>query len=182
MVWSGFGPLAAAGPADLWLTNICQLQQVSTTPVNYQIQLEGNVWWASPDAGTVVLEDATGAAELETDLAAPAAQAGERVRLTGNGTVKKTGRGYRIGVRGPVVDNNGVHEMVEKSGAVFLKAGWQPLQIDWFNGVEKFGLVVEFAGPNLPRQKIPAAALFRKESGTTNLVSGLNYICCAADD
>jgi len=182
MVWSGFGPFAAAGPADLWLTNICQLQQVSTTPVNYQIQLEGNVWWASPDAGTVVLEDATGAAELETDLAAPAAQAGERLRLTGNGTVKKTGRGYRIGVRGPVVDNNGVHEMVEKSGAVFLKAGWQPLQIDWFNGVEKFGLVVEFAGPNLPRQKIPAAALFRKESGTTNLVSGLNYICCAADD
>ena len=35
---------------------------------------------------------------------------------------------------------------VEKSGAIYLKAGWHPISVDWFNGVEKYGLEVEYDG------------------------------------
>ena len=54
-----------------------------------------------------------------------------------------------LGARGPVVDNNGIHGMAEKSGSVYLKAGRQPIRVDWFNGVEKYGLEVEYEGPGL---------------------------------
>jgi len=181
IILCAIGQMALAGPAELLLTNICQLEQASAATADYRIQLEGSVWWSSPVGGTLVVQDGTGAAELETGLSDVAKLTGARVRLTGNSTVTKIGWGYQIGFRRPVVDNNGVHEMVEKSGSVFLKDGWQPIQVDWFNGVEKFGLEVEFAGPNLLRQKIPSSALFKREIGTTNFVNGLNYICCATD-
>jgi len=173
--------VARAEPAGLELTNIFQLQQLGSAPVNYQLQLTGTVWWANPAAGKFVLQDATGAVELEAELPGQLIQAGEQVRLTGNATVTKTGAGHRIGIQGPVVDNNGVHGMTEKSGAVFLTAGLHPLRVDWFNGVEKFGLQVEYAGPDLPRQTIPDAALFKTANGSSNFVNGLDYFCCEAN-
>jgi signal transduction histidine kinase len=87
-------------------------------------------------------------------------------------------------LKGPVVDNDGLHGMIEKSGAVYLPAGRQPIRIDWFNGVEKFGLEVDYQGPGLPRQRIPDSALFRAEPGAdgggTNLAGGVDYRCYEA--
>src|ERR1039457_1833616 len=75
--------------------------------------------------------------------------------------------------------NDGVHGMVEKSGAVFLKAGRNPIRVEWFNGVEKYGLEVEYQGPALLRQKIPGSVLFRVQvdaaSGVSNWVNGLDF-------
>jgi signal transduction histidine kinase len=78
------------------------------------------------------------------------------------------------------VDNNGVHDLIEKSGAVFLTAGRHPLRVAWFNGVEKYGLTVEYEGPNLPRQRIQDAALFRPGQGPDDWAAGLNYSCYEA--
>ena len=163
---------------SLALTNVAQLQPdgLFESAVNYRIQLEADVWWADPAANRLVLHDASGTREIELDLQNQPVRAGQRVRLAGNGTITKTANGFRLGVIGPVVDNNGVHGMIEKSGAVYLPAGRQPLRLGWFNGEKIYGLKVDYQGPDLPRQKIPDSVLFRLETGnvTSNWVAGLN--------
>src|SRR5262245_21739749 len=168
------------------VTNVHQIRVLATqTPTAaYSIRLEGDVWWANPTRGLLVLKDDSGAEELEMDLHGEALESGQRVHLEGNATITPAGAGFRIGAKGPVVDNDGVHGMVQKSGAVFLKAGRNPIRVEWFNGVEKYGLEVDYQGPSLPRQKIPGSALFRVQvdaaSGVSNWVNGLDFRCSEA--
>ena len=165
------------------MTNVLQVSRLSSADpkASHAIRLEGTVWWANAAQGRFVLKDESGAAELEMDLAGQPVQPGQRVRVEGNGTIVRRGAGFRLGAKGSVVDNNGIHGMTEKSGAVYLKAGRHPIRVDWFNGVEKYGLEVEYEGPGLPRQKIPDTGLFRMQAdatgGTSNLVNGLDYRC-----
>jgi signal transduction histidine kinase len=169
---------AAELSGDQELTNIAQLPMTEgLASDHFQIHLEADVWWADPVANRLVLHDASGTCEVELDLQGQRVRAGQRVRVEGNGTLVQTANGFHLGVIGPVVDNNGVHPMVEKSGAVYLPAGRQPFRLDWFNGINDYGLKVEYQGPGLPRQPIPESALFRLESqgGTSNLTAGLNY-------
>ena len=173
-------PAAPAAPA---VTNVLQLSRLNSqgSDVSYFIRLEGGVLWANAAQGRFVLKDESGAVELEMDLAGRLIQPGQQVRVEGNGTVARLGASFRLGAWGTVVDNNGIHGMTEKSGAVYLKAGRQPICVDWFNGVEKYGLEVDYEGPGLARQKIPDAALFRMPAdsalGASNWVNGLNYRC-----
>ena len=116
--------------------------------------------------------------------AASCSQPGQRydwkVRAPSPGAVP----GVQLGVLGPVVDDDGIHTMIEKSGAVYLQAGRRPIRVDWFNGVEKYGLEVDYQGPALPRQRIPDSVLFRIQTdatGATNFVNGLDYACYEAD-
>jgi signal transduction histidine kinase len=141
------------------VTNVAQLRQLAreNAPAP-NLRLEGVVWWANAAQGKFVLQDASGAEVLELEAGGAFPQSGERVRLVGTTTVVRRSFALRLGPKGPVVDNNGVHAMIEKSGAVFLPAGPQPVRIEWFNGVEGFGLAVECAGPELPRQNISALA------------------------
>jgi signal transduction histidine kinase len=166
------------------LTNVPQLQQFASlkSAAACHVRLEGNVWWANSSEGKLVLQDVSGVTELEMDLTGQPVEAGQRIRLEGDGVITKLGDGFKIGIKGPTVDNNGVHTMIEKSGSVYLKAGRQPIRVDWFNGLEEYGLEVDYEGPGLARQKIPDAALFRIQmdaaTGTSNLVNGLDYKCC----
>lgn len=168
------------------VTNVSQIRLLaSQTPnASYSMHLEGDVWWVSPLQGKFVLKDDSGAEELETDFHGQSLESGQRIRLEGTGTIKPTGSGFRLGTMGPVVDNDGVHNMVEKSGPAYLKAGLNPLRVEWFNGVEKYGLSVEYQGPSFSRQKLPDSALFRIQadaaSGASNVVSGLDFICSEA--
>jgi signal transduction histidine kinase len=174
---------AQAVPSSLVVTQVAQVRSlaVGNPRTSYSIQLEADVWWASPAQGRIVFADDSGAEELEMTVSGPAVQAGQRVRLQGNGTITRRGAGFRLGVRGPVVDNNGLHAMEERSGAVYLTAGRHPIRLDWFNGVDKYGLEVEYEGPSVPRQRIPDSALFHLETeaaaGTGRMVKGLRYRC-----
>jgi signal transduction histidine kinase len=60
--------------------------------------------------------------------------------------------------------------------------------LEWFNGVDRYELAVDYAGPGLPRQSIPSSALFRAQpvaaevtrrinegSTATNFINGLDY-------
>jgi len=168
------------------VTNIIQLSRLSAQnpAVSHLIRLEGDILWADPVQGKFVLQDVSGTEELEMDLHGQSLQPGQQVRLEGESTISQRGAGYQLGVVGPVVDDNGVHTMVEKSGAMYLRAGRHPICIDWFNGVEKYGLEVSYQGPALPRQKIPDSALFHVQTdaaGATNFVNGLDYACYAVD-
>jgi signal transduction histidine kinase len=192
MFGAGWGlPAVAAGQpavaqAQIEVTNVQQLRLLAsqTSDAGYAIHLEGDVWWADPAHGRLVLKDDSGAEELEMELQDGFVGAGQRVLLEGNGTITRTGGGFRIGSKGPVVDNDGVHGMVEKAGTVYLEAGRNPIRVDWFNGTENYGLQVEYEGPSLPRQKIPDSALFRiqvdEKTGASNWVGGLNFRCCDA--
>ena len=61
-----------------------------------------------------------------------------------------------------VVDNDGIHAAVEKSGWVALKAGLHPFVVEYWNAVWDQSLVVSYAGPGLQKQVIPANILFRR--------------------
>ena len=121
--------------------------------------------------------DTSGGVILEMEWLNQPLSIGQRVRLTGAGTVLKTGNIFRIGVDGLVVDDDGVHPMTERTGAVFLKAGRIPIQVEWFNGTGPFGLEVNCEGPDLPRRRINDSELFRGPRETTSRVNGLDYRC-----
>jgi hexosaminidase len=60
-----------------------------------------------------------------------------------------------------VVDNDGLHSMVERRGQVLLKAGRHPITVAMFEATEVEGLSVAYEGPGVSRQPIPAAVLSR---------------------
>jgi len=199
-VWAGCGlalgagltaTMAQTGPsfdaqASVVVTNVHQIRLwASQNPqLSCFFHLEGDIWWANSKQGKLVLKDDSGVEELEMNLPGKFPEPGQRVRLDGSGTITPAGAGFRIGAMGPVVDNDGVHGMIEKSGSMYLPAGPNPIRVEWFNGVEKFGLTVAYQGPGLSRRKIPDAALFRVDpaSGASNRVSGLDYVCVEATD
>jgi signal transduction histidine kinase len=173
-------------PVSAEVTNVSQIPQLaSQMPSNsYSFHLQGHVWWANPASGRFVFKDNSGAEELEMDWQGQDLAAGKIIVLEGNGTITPVEGCYKIGTRGPVVDNDGVHGMNEKDGAVFLRAGRNPIRLDWFNRVEKYGLEVDYQGPGVPRQRIPDAALSRlqvdNETHTSNWIQGLDYRCAEA--
>lgn len=168
-------------------TNSAEVTRISQIPLlasqsprtSYSFHLTGDVWWVNPASERIVLKDDSGAEELELDLRGQRLEAGQKALVEGNGTITQTGAAFKIGSRGPVVDNDGVHAMTEKSGAVFLRAGRSPIRVEWFNGLDKFGLQVEYEGPALPRAKIPDSALFRRTTGG-DWVNGIDYQCVSA--
>ncbi|MEI6075085.1 MAG: hypothetical protein WCS94_05895, partial [Verrucomicrobiota bacterium] len=143
------------------------------------IRLEGDVWWANPAENQLVLHDDSGTEKLELDLHDKPLRVGERVRVDGKGTVMRRGVGFRLGLVGPALDNNGMHAMEEKSATVYLQAGRQPLRVDWFNKTVPLGLEVGWAGPGLLRHKISPGELFQSETNQTN---GLHFLTCDAFD
>jgi len=59
-----------------------------------------------------------------------------------------------------VVDNDGPHAYLERSGRAVLTAGDHPLEIAYFNTIGDRSLGVFVEGPGLARQKLPASMLF----------------------
>src|SRR5580658_7669883 len=108
-----------------------RLLSSQTPSASHSFHLEGDVWWANPASGKFVLKDDSGVEELEMDFGGQQVEAGQKVLLEGDGTITPTSAGFKIGTIGPVVNNDGVHEMNEKSGAVFLKAGRNPIRVEW---------------------------------------------------
>ena len=71
-----------------------------------------------------------------------------------------------------VVNNDGGHPMVEKSGTIGLKAGTHALTIPFFQGAGGQGMVVSYAGPTSGKQVIPASAYYRVPSSGGNSGTG----------
>ena len=172
------GQTSTAAPLPA-ITNLFQIRQLGlqNTGTSHPIRLEGQVCWVSPTHRTFAMMDTSGGVILEMEWLNQPLSIGQRVRLTGAGTVLKTGNIFRIGVDGLVVDDDGVHPMTERTGAVFLKAGRIPIQVEWFNGTGPFGLEVNCEGPDLPRRRINDSELFRGPRETTSRVNGLDYRC-----
>jgi signal transduction histidine kinase len=164
------------------ISNVDGLIQVSeSAPESVcAVQLQGTVWWVNTSLGRMVFADESGAAEFEFDVPGAQIKSGTRARIEGVGILTRKGAAIRLGSKGPIVDNDGVHKSTVLSGSVFLDARLHPLQLDWFNGVGKPGLDVSYQGPGLARQKIPDTDLLRSSSGTSEANSvayGVDFKC-----
>ncbi len=60
-----------------------------------------------------------------------------------------------------VVDNDGLHGMLEKGGAIALGAGLHPIRVLFFNKTGGDGLKVSYSGPGVEKKPIPVEALYR---------------------
>jgi hypothetical protein len=70
-----------------------------------------------------------------------------------------------------VVNNDGLHGAIERSGTIGLKAGKHKINVGFFqHQIDKI-LKVSFAGPGLSKREIPSSILFRDVS---NFASGIN--------
>ena len=173
-------PGAQAQPTPV--TNVVQISRLSSQNPDSarSIHLEGTVLWANSAEGRFVLQDVSGAEELQMNLRDRVLQPGQRIRLDADTTITKRAARFQLGIMGPIVDDDGIHTNTEKSGSACLKAGRHPIRLDWFNGPDKYGLQVEYQGPDLARQNIPDAALYRKQTNsesTQDFVHGLDYAC-----
>ncbi len=61
-----------------------------------------------------------------------------------------------------VVDNDGDHGVIERSGKVELPKGKQQLKVEWFNGGGGKGLYLFYKGPGVTKQLVPADRLYVK--------------------
>ncbi len=75
-------------------------------------------------------------------------------------TVSDEGSKLYIG-KEEVVSNDGLHGPVEMAGDIALRPGKHAITVTYFENQAGEQLDVFWEGPGLPRQKIPAAALFR---------------------
>src|SRR5262245_54257089 len=87
---------AAGSSAELTVTNVAQLRDAAAhdPPAAAVVHLEGNVWWVSMPQHRLVLQDASGAAELEMHWTGASVHAGQRIRLQGKGPVTRRGAGF----------------------------------------------------------------------------------------
>ena len=65
-----------------------------------------------------------------------------------------------------IVDNDGLHGMVERSGQIALAPGKHAVRIAFFEAGGGAGCIASIAGPGLAKQVIPAGRLTR--GGTLN--------------
>lgn len=59
-----------------------------------------------------------------------------------------------------LIDNDGDHGVIEKSGSLNLEEGFHQIRAEWFNGGGGYWLAAFIEGPGLPRQIIPAEWLY----------------------
>lgn len=100
------------------------------------------------------------------------------LRFTGMITAQKSGQytffiasddGSRIYLDGKLlVNNDGLHGMVEKSASVTLRAGAHPIVVTYFDNGGGDGLRVQWAGPGFKKQNIAKESL-SLEGGTETL-------------
>jgi alpha-L-fucosidase len=63
----------------------------------------------------------------------------------------------------PLIDNDGLHGMVEKKGVIALCAGLHPLRVQYFQKSGGRDIKVSLEGPKSSKQAIPASVLFMKK-------------------
>lgn len=144
--------------------------------VDYFRQNPGNVAIETlakmkPTASGVVPEIVMNVPQKKTDD-------GFGLRFTGNIVIPKAGKytffiasddGSRFYLGGKLlINNDGKHGMVEKSGSVNLTAGSHPIVVTYFDNGGGDGLQVQWAGPGFRKQNIPAGNLAISGGETTH--------------
>jgi signal transduction histidine kinase len=171
--------LPSESPLPPVLTNVAQLQASVSLPswTNRPVRLEGLVCWADAGRGRLVLQDQSGAASIKVEPPAAALRAGQRIVLQGTESACWGSASVRIGDLFLAVDHPSAAG--QKSGSVFLRAGKQPIEVNWLAGDEFYGLEVLYDGTNVARSSIPDSVLFyprtNRPAGVTSWAPGVTY-------
>lgn len=64
-----------------------------------------------------------------------------------------------------LIDNDGDHRLITKSGNVALDVGLHPITVRYFQVGGEKGLSLEYQGPNIEKQAVPATALYNDVAG-----------------
>lgn len=164
------------------VTNLHQLRLVANNNPGSLVvlSLHGTIIDKNVGIGIIVLQDESGTDILETTQADQSLFPGQSICLQGTSFVRSAAFGVNID-RGPLIDNDGLHPKLERTGSIYLKTGNYPIQVLWFNYTRFRSLSVEYSGPNFTRRNIPDSALIRSNSvrpdGSTNFKRGLSYSC-----
>ena len=62
-----------------------------------------------------------------------------------------------------LINNDGLHPMVEVKKAISLKAGLHPISVKYFQEGGRNGLLVSWEGPGFEKQEIPSSVLFHRK-------------------
>lgn len=128
-------------------------------------QLEGDICALLPRRGLLVLQDSSAAVLIELPSLDASLSVGEHIVMEGRQCVlTRTRFGVRVSGM-PVIDNDGLHSKLEKSGSISLQPGRQPFRLEWFNGPAEFFLSLEYEGPSIARRKLPASAFSNARDG-----------------
>ena len=190
IAWLGllaFVFFATAGAAQTLLSsNISSLAEMQSVLMDHgsavrSFRLEAVVCAVVRERRVLVLQDQTATLLLKLPAVAVAITAGDRVVLRGTNCLIARDH-YGIKISNVVVDNDRRHPALRKSGSVFLEAGLQSISLAWFNGLADSTLRLEYDGPGLPRQKVPAGVLWRK-AGAAGLAlePGLDFAAYNGD-
>lgn len=141
-------------------------------------RIEGTVCAVESDQGIIALQDSSAGVLIQVPALDKNVRPGDWVRVTVNHCALTRSRfGIELGTA-PLVNNDGHHSVISKSGAIFLETGLQPIRATWFNGRSLSALKIEYQGPGIPLRRIPNTALFRHRSGSdarSALEQGLNF-------
>lgn len=141
--------------------------------------IEGVVCAVLPEKNFIVLQDDSAAALLRLPSLDASIRPGQCLAVIGDKCLlTRSHIGIEVATA-PVVDNDGNHGAMTKSGKIFLSAGRQPVRLAWYNGDGALALRLEYQGPGIRRQKIPEEALWHKPVNSTAANSferGLRYL------
>ena len=152
------------------VTNLFQLRQLAQANLHSvaDIELTGTVCEADARNNFLILQDGNTTELLGMEFPNIPLHPGQQIRISGKQceiTRRRSGIGLR---RLPLVDDDGQHEVQEKSATVQLSFGKFPITVEWFNAGGVATLKVEFSGPDFTRRKIPAAQLSHEEFSPTD--------------
>src|SRR4051812_21183970 len=178
-----FTPVLGQAPAAQPPATITNLQQLTASLLSEHrlyrdLRLEFTVCAASkPTVGVVIAKDDTGVEWLQLGNFGTNIAPGERLLLRGwHCLLRKRDCGIEIS-QAPAIDNDGLHPRRTWGGNATLKAGRNPVRLDWFNYLHEFSLEVygvvsnsTFALSNLCHEVVDS-------SGPTNYAPGLQVEC-----
>jgi len=166
-------PLTVELPASLQAQQVDQAEQTGSALVQQGIKVD----YFFPSAKNVALETLAAMTPKASGIVpaiikdVPQKKQNDRfaLRFTGSIHVPKSGRytffansddGSRIYIgKKLVVNNDGLHGMVEKSGTINLPAGAHPLVVTYFDNGGGDGLQVSWQGPGFGKRAIPPGSL-----------------------
>ncbi|MBC7188176.1 MAG: alpha-L-fucosidase [Calditrichaeota bacterium] len=166
----GKKPLSAVSQADFLKVPPIPAAQVAGLAHGLRYEFYHGVWDVLPDFDS--LPPAKSGTVSTFDFAPRDTSEHFGFRYTGFVSVPKDGvyrfftvsdDGSRLFVAGQqVVDNDGLHGALERSGAIPLAAGFHPITVTFFERTGGDVLEVLWAGPGIDKQPIPAEALFHR--------------------
>lgn len=141
-----------------------------------EARLEGVVCWTSPLNDQVVLQDATGAALMQTDPRKPPLRAGDLVRIEGRCTGLGGGGAFVIGST-LAINNERFIPGQEGAGEVYLSRGLHPIRVSWFNRDSTNRFTLSYEGPGFAVRQVPNVVLSRGSSraGAAPYTQGLHW-------